>query len=87
MRKNKLDLENYSQYIKRKWVVLFVLARGLMVVSLLSLLAGSANMSVKDVILALLAKSSRQMNTIIRNVRLPRLVSALVVVAALSLSG
>lgn len=87
MRKNKLDLENYSQYINRKWVVLFVLAIGLMVVSLLSLLAGSANMSIKDVILALFGKSSRQMNTIIRNVRLPRLVSALVVGASLSLSG
>lgn len=87
MRNKKLELENYSKYIKRKWVVLFVMLLSLIIVSLLSLMAGSANMSVYDVTLALFGKSTRQMNTIIRNVRLPRLVSGLVVGAALALSG
>ena len=52
-----------------------------------SLMAGSAGLSLKDVILGIFRLSSKPVNTIIWNVRMPRIAAALVVGVALAMCG
>lgn len=77
----------YQQYIRRKWLVLLTLIVLTVVASLASLMAGSAGLTIKDVILALVGQGSKKTNTIIWNVRMPRIAAALVVGVALSMCG
>ena len=78
---------SYQQYIRRKWAVLILLCLLTAVFSIMSLLSGSANMSFSDVIASIFGRGTRQMNTIIWNVRMPRIAAAMAVGAALSMCG
>ena len=78
---------SYRQYIRRKWAWLILLCLLTAVFSILSLLSGSANMAFSDVIAAIFGRGTRQMNTIIWNVRMPRIAAAMAVGAALSMCG
>lgn len=78
---------SYHQYIRRKWAVLVLLCLLTAVFGIMSLLSGSADMAFSDVIASILGRGTRQMNTIIWNVRMPRIAAAMAVGAALSMSG
>ena len=78
---------SYRQYIRRKWTVLILLCLLTAVFSIMSLLSGSANMTFSDVITSIFGRGTRQMNTIIWNVRMPRIAAAMAVGAALSMCG
>ena len=78
---------SYRQYIRRKWAVLILLCLLTAVFSIMSLLSGSANMTFSDVIASIFGRGTRQMNTIIWNVRMPRIAAAMAVGAALSMCG
>ena len=78
---------SYQQYIRRKWAVLILLCLLTAVFSIMSLLSGSANMTFSDVIASIFGRGTRQMNTIIWNVRMPRIAAAMAVGAALSMCG
>lgn len=78
---------SYQQYIRRKWAVLILLCLLTAVFSIMSLLSGSANMTFSDVIASIFGRGTRQMNTIIWNVRMPRVAAAMAVGAALSMCG
>ncbi len=78
---------SYLQYIRRKWAVLILLCLITAVFSIMSLLSGSANMTFSDVIASIFGRGTRQMNTIIWNVRMPRIAAAMAVGAALSMCG
>lgn len=90
MKKHQLQQTSgggYQQYIRRKWLVLLTLIVLTVVASLASLMAGSAGLTLKDVILALAGQGSKKTNTIIWNVRMPRIAAALVVGVALAMCG
>lgn len=85
MQKN--DLTAYNQYIRKKWVVLLTMLALLLVSAVLSLSAGSASLSLGDILRTLFGGGNRQENAIIWNVRMPRVATATVVGIALALSG
>lgn len=78
---------SYRQYIRHKRAVLILLCLLTAVFSIMSLLSGSANMTFSDVIASIFGRGTRQMNTIIWNVRMPRIAAAMAVGAALSMCG
>ena len=77
----------YRRYIGRKRLILLLLCAFLAAVCILSLMTGSAGLSLADVIGALLQTGSRENSVIVWNVRMPRLVTAVTVGMALGLSG
>jgi iron complex transport system permease protein len=79
--------EAYLQYIRRKWMVLLVTAVVMMLCSLVSLMAGSADLTLKEVILAIIGQGTNQNTTIVWNVRMPRIAAAIVAGIALSICG
>lgn len=83
----KTDLTSYNRYIRRKWMILLGMILLLFGACILSLSAGSADLSVGDILRTLFGGGSRQENAIIWNVRMPRVATAAVVGTALALSG
>ena len=81
------DLTAYNKYIRKKWIVLLVMVGLLFASAIASLSAGSANLSVLDIVRTLFGGGNRQQNAIIWNVRMPRVATATVVGMALALSG
>ena len=81
------QLTTYQQYIARKWLAL-VVALGLLVVAALwSISAGSAGLTVSDILEALFHRGQTKNSTIIWNVRLPRVCTAIVIGAGLAIAG
>ena len=81
------DLTAYNKYIRKKWIVLLVMVSLLFASAIASLSAGSANLSVFDIVRTIFGGGNRQQNAIIWNVRMPRVATATVVGMALALSG
>ena len=81
------DLTAYNKYIRKKWIVLLVMIGLLFASAIASLSAGSANLSVIDIVRTIFGGGNRQQNAIIWNVRMPRVATATVVGMALALSG
>ena len=80
-------VESYHHYIRRKWLILLSLCLLAIAAGILSLVSGSANMSLSDVVMAIIGRGTKKADTIIWNVRMPRLAAATVVGIALSISG
>ena len=80
-------LADYQCFLRRKRLSLFFMLLLLIACFIFSLCAGSSQISLKDLVQAIMRKSSRQLNTIIWNVRMPRTVTAVVVGWTLGLSG
>ena len=83
----KIDLTSYNKYIRRKWTILLGMVVLLFLSTVASLSAGSANLSVGDILRTLFGGGSRQETAIVWNVRMPRVATAIVVGMALALSG
>ena len=81
------DLTAYNKYIRKKWIVLLVMVGLLLASAIASLSAGSANLSVINILRTVFGGGNRQQNAIIWNVRMPRVATAMVVGMALALSG
>lgn len=81
------DLTAYNKYIRKKWIVLLVMVGLLFASAIASLSAGSANLSVFDIVRTIFGGGNWQQNAIIWNVRMPRVATATVVGMALALSG
>lgn len=77
----------YQQYIRKKWMILIVMGMLTAAASIASLMAGSAGLSLTEVLLGIFRLGSKQVNTIIWNVRMPRIAAALAVGAALAMCG
>lgn len=77
----------YRQYIRRKWLVLLAMVLLTAAACLASLMAGSAGLSLQEVLLALFGRGTAQAVTIVWNVRMPRIAAALVVGVALAMCG
>ena len=83
----KPQLTTYNRYIHRKWTMILIMLVLLLGSAILSLSAGSADLSLQTILRTLLGGGNRQENAIIWNVRMPRVATATVVGMALALSG
>ena len=83
----KIDLTSYNRYIRKKWAVVMGMVVLLLVSAVASMSAGSANLTVGDILRTLAGGGNRQENAIIWNVRMPRVATAAVVGVALALCG
>jgi len=77
----------YQGYIRAKWTVIFATLLGTGILMLYAIVAGSANLSVADVVRTLLGEGDARMNVIIWNIRLPRVLAAVVAGMGLSVAG
>ena len=90
MKKERLGTQSisaYQQYIRRKVGVLLIMVFLTVAAGLASLMAGSASLSLWDVVLAVVGKGTKQASTIVWNVRMPRVAAAIVVGIALAMCG
>lgn len=78
---------SYMHYIRRKWLVLLLLAIILCVCVVISISIGSSGLAISEILGALLGKGSRQARAIVWSIRMPRIVTGIVVGAALALAG
>lgn len=79
--------EAYGKYLARKRLVILALILLLIGVSLVSITAGSAGLTLKEVFRTLMGEGTAQAKAIIWNVRLPRILTSIVVGGALALTG
>lgn len=77
----------YSGYIRIKITVMFIFALLTMLMALIAVSSGSAGLTIKEVVLTLFGKGSRETDTIIFNIRLPRVVTAIVAGIGLAAVG
>ena len=75
-----------SDYRKKRLVTLSLLL-AVIVMAMVCLFVGSSHMPVSEVLKALARKSSAANNRIIWNIRMPRVLAALIAGAGLSVSG
>lgn len=81
------QLQAYYKNLVRKRIIIMGLACGIVVMFFLSINAGASAISVKDVCLALIGKLDGKADAVVRNIRLPRVVTGIVAGAGLSLAG
>ena len=80
-------IEAYRGYMRHRYVALLLLLCLLAAMAVVSLSAGSASLSVIDVLKALASHDGSPESLIVWNVRMPRVAAAIVVGAALAMSG
>jgi iron complex transport system permease protein len=77
----------YQYFIKRKSLVILCLIVILITITLISISIGSSGLTIAEVVQAILGKGNKQISTIVWNVRIPRILTGIVVGIALSISG
>lgn len=77
----------YNAYLKRKWLAMAALIAAAVVLVFASIMAGSAQLSVADVALALIGQGDPYNVIVVWNLRMPRILTALVGGVALALAG
>ncbi|MBT1279168.1 iron ABC transporter permease [Thermoanaerobacter sp. CM-CNRG TB177] len=79
--------DSYNKYIKRKILIISLIALATLVLAIYAINAGSAGISTYDVIKALLGKGEKRFHIIVWNIRFPRILSAIVAGIGLSVAG
>lgn len=88
MVQSNLEIKNsYHRFIRGKWLVLAGLLLFLCLCVILSISVGSSALSLRDILLALVGRGTRQTNAIVWNIRMPRITTGIVVGVALSMAG
>jgi len=87
MQRSALKKKTYGNYIRYKVLVIVLLFVITLVASLYAISAGSAGLSLKEVLLTLLGKGTAQNNTVIFGIRLPRIIAAIVAGIGLATTG
>lgn len=80
-------LGDYQIFLLRKWLALLALLVLLILSAFISTMVGSSGLSLNQVAGALLGNGSASAKSILWNIRLPRILTAIVVGAALAISG
>jgi len=83
----RLNHNEYIHYVKRKWITLVALCVITIGVGLVSLAVGAANLPLSEILRTLIGGGEDTSRTIIFNVRLPRVVTAVSVGFALAMAG
>lgn len=88
MTDNRMNhLEAYSAFIKRKKMVLGISVLITVIIALFAISAGSLKVPISAIINTFLGKGEPQTQTIIMNIRLPRVTAAILVGATLAVAG
>lgn len=82
-----IHIELLEKQKRRNRTVIILMAAAVLVMSATCLFVGSSNMTLKEAALALIGKGTPAQIRIIRNIRLPRVLAALIAGAGLSVSG
>ena len=77
----------YAEYVRRKWLAIGLLTLCVLVLAIASIAAGSSGLGVGDVLSALAGSGSRKTSAIVWNVRMPRIVTSILVGCSLALAG
>lgn len=85
--KNVATCDEYAGYIRRKRLVIVVLAAAVVVIAVLSMTMGSLEISVIDVVRAVFGQGDARTVAAVQNIRLPRVLTAIVAGVALALAG
>ena len=86
-KKKEKKQKTYQQYIFYKVIVIIVLVLVLVAVTIFAIHAGSSGISVWDVIKTIFGAGTKQTNSIVFGIRLPRVVTALIAGMALGMVG
>ena len=87
MKSNTLNNNEYAKYIGKKWLAIIVLAALMFTVALLSLSVGAARLPLSEVFRVLIGGGEDASRTIIFNIRIPRIATAIGVGIALAMAG
>lgn len=79
--------QSYKEYTGRKKLVISLVILLIIVFSILSICAGSSNIKPYQVIMAVLGKGNELSSVVIWNIRLPRVMAAIIAGAGLSVAG
>ncbi len=77
----------YTAFVRRKWLVLLLLVLAVFVMSVISVNAGSSSINVWEVIKTFFGLGSEKASLVIWHIRMPRIITAIVAGAGLSVSG
>ena len=86
MNKEQKD-PSYEGFIKRKYGVLVILFLLMVIVSLVAISAGSAGLSIKEVLKTLFGYGTKKSEIVVFDIRLPRIITAILVGAILAMAG
>lgn len=81
------QLTHYHKKIVYKRLAILVFAVLTLAVCLFSVMKGSMELSLKEVLLTMFGRGSKQTNTVVLNIRLPRIAASVIVGAMLAVSG
>ena len=88
MNQNRAVLKNsYRLYIRRKWFALVALVAILFACVVVSISVGSSGLTISEIIAALIGRGTGQTNAIVWNIRMPRIITGILVGSALALAG
>lgn len=80
-------LNRYLEYTRTKVIIIIIVSLLIFVISIYAINAGSSGLSVREVFMALLDRGDNRTNIIVWNIRLPRVLSAIVAGIGLSIAG
>lgn len=87
-RKDYSELKtSYRHYLRRKWLVLLMLSLVLCFSVVISISVGSSGLTIGEILTALVGGGTGKTHAIVWNIRMPRIVTGIVVGAALALAG
>ncbi len=81
------EIYNYQRHIRHKRMILVTATCIVLIMILLSINAGAVSMSPKEILLAMAGKGTERDALIFWNIRMPRVIAAVVAGAGLSISG
>jgi iron complex transport system permease protein len=89
MNNRELDRPEYGyhNYIRLKVIVLIILTILSLLTALFAICAGSSGLSIREVLACILGQGSKQADTIILNIRLPRVITAVIAGIGLATVG
>ena len=86
MNENGLQTE-YGKYIRSKRLFILFMIAATIVIALFSVASGSSGLTLKEVVMTLLGKGTARSNVVVFNLRLPRVVTAIVAGIGLATVG
>ena len=80
-------MQDYKKYLRHKKLTIIMVSFGLLVAVMWAIVAGSANLNIQDIFLSLIGKGSTRATIIVCDIRLPRIVTGILVGAILGVAG
>lgn len=81
------ESNEYNNYLNKKILVILCLFILLIATTLISISVGSSGLTIEEIIQTLIGNGSKQTNTIVWNIRMPRILTGIVAGIALAISG